>query len=325
MPFFLFISSFSFTAPNTPFGMKLSCHFIAHLFACQIILLGTKCEATVLNPFCNQNQVFKYASNLKAPFPDWLSRFTGLTDWPDETVDPPYIPLDFIDSKKIPYYPRRGKDNCNITRDGCSFDCYHCIKPDEIMGCSKMSQTFDDGPSPGTEQLLDHITHNTTFFTVGTQIVNWPAIFVRTVKEGHLVGSHTWSHKFLPSLSNEDIIAQIEWSVWAMNATAGVIPKYFRPPYGGLDDRVRAITGMFGMTNVLWDHDSFDWKLFGGEMNKDEIVNNVLGWNHSSGLILEHDVLCSSAQMGVYISKILGDDQYTVAECVSGRRYMNIV
>ncbi|ANZ74725.1 BA75_01440T0 [Komagataella pastoris] len=260
------------------------------------------------------------------PFPDWLHAFTGLNAWPDE--NPPYIPLEFIDFENIVSDPRREFGTCPPDRSTCSFDCYKCISYDDAYTCPKLSQTFDDGPSPSTPKLLKALTHNTTFFTVGLNVVKYPEVYQQIQQKGHLLGLHTWSHKFLPSLSNEEIIAQFQWSIWAMNATGSHLPKWYRPPYGGIDNRVRSIARQFGMQAVLWDYDSFDWKLESvpPQRTESEIYSDVQKWRHKTwspaGLILEHDGMPKTVNAGIEISKIIGPDQLTVAQCVGGIDYI---
>lgn len=257
-------------------------------------------------------------------FPDWLREFTGLSDWPG--ADPPYIPMDFVDLGKVPGIAPYSQDKCQqVPRDACSFDCHACAAPDDILTCPKLSQTFDDGPSDFTDELLDALDHPSTFFTVGVNVVKHPTTYRRIVEEGHLIGSHTWSHPYLPLLSNEQIVAQFQWSIWAMNATGHHYPKYFRPPYGGIDNRVRAIARMFGLQAVLWDHDTFDWEL--GVPTSSRTITDILlrvsEWqNQGKGLILEHDAFATTIEAGIEISKLIGDDQLTVAQCVGGIDYI---
>lgn len=259
----------------------------------------------------------------KQPFPDWLRDFTALNAWP--STNPPYIPLDFIDFSKIPDIPLRKPGTCPTTRDQCSFDCFKCVSHDDVYTCPKLSQTFDDGPTKYTINLLNNLNSKTTFFTLGSNIIKLPEIYKEIRNRGHLIGTHTWSHKFLPSLTNEEIIAQFEWSIWAMNATGNHLPKWYRPPYGGIDDRVRSIARMFGMQAVLWDHDSFDWQLESSppQRSKKQIINDIERWKiQGTGLILEHDVYKSTTNAGIEINNIIGDDQLTVAQCVNGVDYV---
>lgn len=260
----------------------------------------------------------------QTPFPKWLKDFTGMDQWPG--LDPPYIPLDFIDMNRIKPMITYSQGECfKVPRDICSFDCHGCIQFDDINSCPRLSQTFDDGPSLATGKLLNNLNHKSTFFVLGINVVNYPDIYRRILAEGHLVGSHTWSHKYLPSLSNEEIIAQIEWSIWAMNATGHHYPKWFRPPYGATDDRVRSITRQFGFQNVLWNHDTFDWSLMTPRPQKDErtIYSDARRWkNQGTGLILEHDGSDRTVNVGIRLSKIIGPNQLTVAQCVNGHNYI---
>lgn len=260
----------------------------------------------------------------QTPFPKWLKDFTGMDQWPG--LDPPYIPLDFIDLSKIEPTFTYSQGQCyKVPRDMCSFDCHQCIQDDDINSCPKLSQTFDDGPSLATSRLLSNLNHKSTFFVLGINVVNYPDIYRRILAEGHLVGSHTWSHKYLPSLSNEEIIAQIEWSIWAMNATGHHYPKWFRPPYGATDKRVRSITRQFGLRNALWNHDTFDWSLMTPNPQKDErtIYSDAREWKRQGGgMILEHDASDKTVDIGIRLSKIIGPDQLTVAQCVNGEKYI---
>ncbi|ODV61847.1 carbohydrate esterase family 4 protein [Ascoidea rubescens DSM 1968] len=260
------------------------------------------------------------------PFPEWLSAFTGLEEWPG--LEPPYIPLDFIDFEKVPKdIEAHSMGVCPPDRYSCSFDCYKCVAHDDVFSCPKLSQTFDDGPSPATPKLLNHLKHKTTFFTLGMNVVRFPDIYQKIQENGHLLASHTWSHPFLPSLSNEQIVAQIEWSIWAMNATGHHIPKWFRPPYGGIDNRVRSIARQFGLQSVLWDYDTFDWQLMSNQRTEQQIYDDVARWIQESeppsGLILEHDGHIKTVNAAIeIIEKQLGSDQLTVAECVGGIDYI---
>jgi len=63
---------------------------------------------------------------------------------------------------------------------------------------------------------------------------------------------HTWSHPALTTLSNEQIIAELGWTKKIIKDVLGVTPNMMRPPYGDIDDRVRAISLAMGLTPVMW-------------------------------------------------------------------------
>jgi hypothetical protein len=74
---------------------------------------------------------------------------------------------------------------------------------------------------------------------------------------------HTWTHPYMTSLSNADVVAQLGWTLQLIyNSTGGRLARYWRPPYGDTDARVSAIAKeVFGLTTIGWNHDSEDWTL----------------------------------------------------------------
>ncbi|QPG76776.1 hypothetical protein FOA43_004170 [Brettanomyces nanus] len=286
-----------------------------------VCVLGAAIDKSDTEPLL---MAYNASMSATTPFPSWLTAFTGINQWPGP--DPPYIPLDFIDFSKIPNHGLRGMGVCPTTRDSCSFDCYKCVSYDDVYTCPKLSQSFDDGPSAFTDRLLDNLNHKVTFFTLGMNVVRYPETYLKAVQKGHLMGTHTWSHKFLPSLTNEQVVAQFEWSIWAMNATAGHLPKWYRPPYGAIDDRIRVIARMFGMQAVVWDYDLFDWRMetVPPTKTKQQVLEDARRFKAQGrgGFTLEHDAYASTVDAAIEVSKIYGPDQLTAAQCVDSFDYI---
>jgi peptidoglycan/xylan/chitin deacetylase (PgdA/CDA1 family) len=97
-------------------------------------------------------------------------------------------------------------------------------------------------------------------------------------------------------LTNEQIVGELGWSLQIMaNLNGGRIARFWRPPYGDVDNRVRAIAkGVFGLETVVWTHDTGDWNLDqGGRYTVDSIVTEFNTWlaDKSQGInSLEHEV-----------------------------------
>lgn len=101
----------------------------------------------------------------------------------------------------------------------------------------KVAITFDDGPDPRwTPRLLDILKAKharATFFVIGENMSKHPDLVQREVREGQMVGGHTWTH---PNIG-EAPVAQTEVE---LNATqrlfetlTGRSMRLFRPPYFG--------------------------------------------------------------------------------------------
>ncbi|KAL1922518.1 uncharacterized protein VTP21DRAFT_10057 [Calcarisporiella thermophila] len=220
---------------------------------------------------------------------------------------PPAKPewLSAIDMTKVPNAPLQPDISqlrqCEKAKGFCNWSCEQCVnRTTDFDSCPKgqWAVTFDDGPTQFTPPLLDFLKQNNmkaTFFVLGTQARDNPAILKRAFDEGHEIASHTWSHKALTSLTNEQIVSEMKWTELAIQQAIGVKPKYMRPPYGDIDDRVRALMVSMGLRVVIWNRDSFDWKLQTKQITLAEIDGNFTQWVQETpaadkGFIsLEHD------------------------------------
>lgn len=68
---------------------------------------------------------------------------------------------------------------------------------------------------------------------------------------------HTWTHPYMTTKTNGEVLAELGWTMQIIhNSTGGRVPKYWRPPYGDSDARVRAIAKeVFGLTTVIWNRE----------------------------------------------------------------------
>jgi len=159
----------------------------------------------------------------------------------------------------------------------------------EIIGKRLLVLTYDDGPSGGvTPQLLDLLRDrkaNATFFMLGQNAGQHPAIVDRAVREGHDVGCHSDRHlhawKTLPWTAVGDIRAGYEQlSRWiSPNAM-------FRAPYGKLTLPTYLELMRRGATVWWWTVDSGD--TYETLPATAEIINRVR--EQGGGIVLMHDL-----------------------------------
>ena len=75
----------------------------------------------------------------------------------------------------------------------------------------KVYLTFDDGPSIYTNEILDILNQynvKATFFVVGKEGNNTEEALKRIVEEGHTLGMHSYSHKYLELYESMDSFAE---------------------------------------------------------------------------------------------------------------------
>ena len=143
-------------------------------------------------------------------------------------------------------------------QQNCWWTCGGCVRDTDVTDCpDKLTWglTYDDGPAVYTPDLLDYLDEvdlKATFFVVGSRVISYPKTLQEEYMAGHQIAVHTWSHPPLTTISNEAIIAELGWSKKVIKDTLGVTPTYMRPPYGDIDDRVRAICKAMNLTPVIW-------------------------------------------------------------------------
>ena len=126
--------------------------------------------------------------------------------------------------------------------------------------------TFDDGPYADT--YSDEI--------------------IRASKMGCEIGTHTYSHVNLNSLSVPEMQEEIKKSCDAISKYTGKKVKVLRPPEGAADDTVKANVGM---PMVLWSVDSRDWDYRNADKDYQTVMDNVF----DGSIVLMHDLYPATA------------------------------
>lgn len=135
-------------------------------------------------------------------------------------------------------------------------DIYTCPEP-ETWGL-----TYDDGPNCSHNAFYDYLEAEkikASMFYIGSNVVNWPYGAQRGQKAGHHIADHTWSHQLMTTLTNTEVLAELYYTQKAIKMVTGVTPKYWRPAFGDVDNRVRWIATQLGLTTILWELDTDDW------------------------------------------------------------------
>ncbi len=138
------------------------------------------------------------------------------------------------------------------------------ISPDDV-DCAHakcVALTFDDGPTPFTDRLLQVLTANNakaTFFLIGNKVAADPDSAQRIAAAGMEIGNHTWEHANMSTVPPEDIPAQLSKGTDAIAAATGRAPKLLRTAGGLISDAVLAEAKQQGLADINWDVIPFDW------------------------------------------------------------------
>ena len=149
--------------------------------------------------------------------------------------------------------------------------------------------TYDDGPSPLTNQLLDTLKSKNThasFMVLAPNATAHPKLLRRMQAEGHTIGNHTNTHRELNKLAAGDVDGEIKAGASAIKAATGQNPRWLRPPYGATNGTVDAAAKANGQAEAMWSVDTLDWK----DRNSEHVCSTAVSGAQPGGIILMHDI-----------------------------------
>lgn len=193
-------------------------------------------------------------------------------------------------------------------------------KGDVNIDASKpmVALTFDDGPGERTGELLAQLEKynaHATFFMQGKNIAG-KEDFVKKMKEiGCELGNHSYDHPQLTKLSADKIANQIGTTNDLIQQAAGSTATVMRPPYGAINDTVKASVGL---PMILWSIDTLDWKTRNAQSSIDTVMNDV----QDGDIILMHDIHTESIDAALVLIPQLEEAGYqlvTVSEMAKAK------
>ncbi|KAN0137550.1 carbohydrate esterase family 4 protein [Lactarius tabidus] len=203
--------------------------------------------------------------------------------------------------------------DCWWTCSGCTTPKLAGLSPDvtSVPEPNTMGYGFDDGPNCSHNAFYDYLlsqNQKATLFYIGSNVMDWPLQAQRAIADGHEICAHTWSHHYMTAFQSEDAFAELWYSLKAIKLVTGVTPTCWRPPYGDVDDRIRAIANAIGLQTILWGYDSNDW-----EEGEDGYTIADVDENYQLFINNENDGTFSTAG-GIMLTHELND--FTMSEAI---------
>lgn len=169
--------------------------------------------------------------------------------------------------------------------------------------------SFDDGPhETATHFVLDQLKAyqaKASFFCIGKNVVQYPAIYQRILQEGHAVGNHTQHHMNGWNNTVADYLQEVA------AAAEHIHSPLFRPPYGRI--RRPAVSKLKLLLQsrfqqlgspkiVMWDVLSGD---FDTQISGETCFQNVVKHAGPGSIIVFHDSTKAWDRMSVALPKVL--------------------
>jgi peptidoglycan/xylan/chitin deacetylase (PgdA/CDA1 family) len=189
------------------------------------------------------------------------------------------------------------------------FKQYDFLQPGEVV------LTFDDGPWPhNTQEVLAALAAQCTkavFFPIGEHTMWAPEILKQVDAAGHTIGSHTWSHKDLSKLSQQDAKDEIEKGISAVRWGLGhPASPFFRFPALRHPPEMVTYLGERNIAVFSTDMDSFDFKI----RKPDQVISSVLTKlkKNGKGIVLMHDFQRATADAAPELFRQLKSNGYKI-------------
>lgn len=170
--------------------------------------------------------------------------------------------------------------------------------------------SFDDGPhEKATPFVLDTLAcynAKASFFCIGKNVLELPAIYERILNEGHSVGNHTQHHSNGWKVSDEAYFSEID------QAATLIQSNLFRPPYGKI--KRSQICKLMSTTNAQTNFEQsaytiIMWSVLSGDfdttINAAACTNNVLKNACPGSIVVFHDSTKAWDRMSVALPAVL--------------------
>lgn len=121
--------------------------------------------------------------------------------------------------------------------------------------------TFDDGPHPNTEKILDTLKRQgakASFFLNGAQVKKYPALARKIRDDGHFIGNHFFDHVSVKTLDAQQMKRQVEETEALIKEVTGASISAVRPPYGDWNLQFLRYAVGSGRRIIFWSLDSED-------------------------------------------------------------------
>jgi peptidoglycan/xylan/chitin deacetylase (PgdA/CDA1 family) len=106
---------------------------------------------------------------------------------------------------------------------------------------------------------------------------------------GFVVGNHSDTHPEFTTLSDAEIVAQVQNAQQSILLSSGVETRpLFRFPFGDVDSRVLGTVNSLGYVGVRWTVDTLGWQGTSGGMTVQRVIDRVLAGLQPGEIVLMH-------------------------------------
>lgn len=175
---------------------------------------------------------------------------------------------------------------------------YYCEDTEEKV----LYLTFDAGYENGyTAKILDVLKKQkvpAAFFLVGNYLETNPDLVKRMVKEGHIVGNHTYHHPDMTQIASKEEFEKELTSLEALykEVTGQKMKKFYRPPQGRYSKENLQMAKELGYTTIFWSLAYVDWYQ-DQQPTASEALKTLIPRIHPGAIVLLHSTSSTNAEI----------------------------
>ena len=206
-------------------------------------------------------------------------------------------------SENIVFY--QGEEWNSINESAENEALTHEEQLDKTIEKGKVYLTFDDGPGPYTDELLDVLAEydiKATFFVIGRKDEHSLDMYRRIVDEGHTLAMHSYTHQYGTIYSSvEEFDKDFKKLSDLLYKTTGMRVKIFRFPGGSSNTTSRLpMTDFIAYLNEN-DIVYYDWNVTNGDatgkkLTANQMVDMVMTGvrKNNNSTVLMHDFISNN-------------------------------
>lgn len=155
--------------------------------------------------------------------------------------------------------------------------------------------TFDEGGNDITyiKEIAKVLKANhvqATYFLTRNYIKDNAVFINELVRDGNVIGNHTWHHYDMPNLANalniDQFVKEItETEKTYMEVTGQPMKKVFRFPKGASSERAMKIVKDLGYSTYFWSHAYYD---YASDVSGEEALKTLIDHYHEGAIYLLH-------------------------------------
>lgn len=223
---------------------------------------------------------------------------------PALSMNADFLEIEKMDSESVLWGPGTFKDDKNrstacidLQEKYGEYNAYF-IGPEDS---NTVTLTFDQGYENGyTAPILDALKEKNAkavFFLTGHYVRTQPELVQRMIDEGHILGSHSDSHKvYCKDLSIEESFEDAKWMQDYLRDNFGYEMRLFRFPEGVFSQQSLALMQQMGYQSIFWSFAYADWNV-DNQPEPAAAIEKITNFIHPGEIMLLHSVSKTNAEI----------------------------